>query len=204
MEVELGLKITRTRDDTTSISDFQFAKDRSGPLFFSEETDAMFILTAHLKGYKKENIDINISEDGSEISVSGEKEVQEMQMIPFKKELKMKGFRKKFRIPDGVILDRIKAKKYKEEDGVLTIVMPKMVKGMCSIGIEEVKELEEVVDRVTPEPEDKKEEEAAPPVKKRGPKKPWKPCPPLFLGGSTLLVSLIFLVIHYIRVRKSS
>ncbi|OIW06588.1 hypothetical protein TanjilG_03982 [Lupinus angustifolius] len=217
MEVELGLKITRTRDDTTSISDFQFAKDRSGPLFLSKETDAMFILIVHLKGYKKENIDINISEDGTEISVSGEKEVQEMQMIPFKKELKIKGFRKKFRIPDGVVLDRIKAKKYKEEDGVLTIMMPKMVKGVCGIGIEEVKELEKVADRVIPEPkpepeqtsvsemvQDKKEEEAAPPVKKRGSKKLWKPCPPLFLGGSTLLVSLIFLGIHYIRVRKGS
>lgn len=133
-----------------------------------------------------------------------------MQMIPFKKELKIKGFRKKFRIPDGVVLDRVKAK-YNEEDAVLTVVMPKKVKGMCGIGIEEVKE-EEAVDRVTPEPEqtsvpekvpDHKTEEEAAPVKKRGPKKPWKPCPPLLLGGSTLLVSLIFLVIHYIRVRKS-
>ena len=51
MEVELGLKITRTRDETTSISDFQFAKDRAGPLFLSKETDGMFILTAHLKGF---------------------------------------------------------------------------------------------------------------------------------------------------------
>lgn len=50
MEVELGLKITRTRDDTTSISDFQFAKDRAGPVFLSNETDATFTLTAHLKG----------------------------------------------------------------------------------------------------------------------------------------------------------
>ncbi|XP_061345211.1 uncharacterized protein LOC133291047 [Gastrolobium bilobum] len=210
MEVELGLKITRTRDDTTSISDFQFAKDRAGPVFLSKETDSMFFLTAHLKGYKKENIDIYISQDGTQISVSGEKEVQEMQIIPFKKEMKIKGFRKKFKIPGGVVLDGIKAK-YNEEDAILTIVMPKteMVKGVCGVGIEEVKE-EEVVDSVTPEPEqsvpenvpDKTEKETAP-VKKRGPKKPWKPCPPLFLGGSTLLVSLIFLVMHYIRVRKS-
>lgn len=51
MEVELGLKITTTRDDTTSVSDFQFAKDRSGPVFLSKETDAKLILTAHLKGF---------------------------------------------------------------------------------------------------------------------------------------------------------
>jgi len=51
MEVELGLKITRTKDENTSVSDFQFAKDRSGPVFFSKETDAKLILTAHLKGF---------------------------------------------------------------------------------------------------------------------------------------------------------
>lgn len=135
--------------------------------------------------------------------------MQEMQMIPFKKELKIKGFRKKFKIPDGVVLDRIKAK-YDEEDAALTIVMPKMemAKGISGDGLEEVKEEEVVNNSVIQEAEqsapeevpDKTEEETAP-VKKRGPK-PWKPCPPLYLGGSTLLVSLIFLVIHYIRVRK--
>jgi hypothetical protein len=51
MEVELGLKITRTIDDTTSISDFQFAKDRAGPVFLSKETDSTFTLTALLKGF---------------------------------------------------------------------------------------------------------------------------------------------------------
>ncbi|TKY51403.1 17.6 kDa class I heat shock protein 1 [Spatholobus suberectus] len=216
MEVELGLKITKTRDDTTSVSDFQFAKDRSGPVFLSKETDATLILTAHLKGYKKQDIDINISKDGTEISVSGEKEVQEMQMIPFKRELKVKGFEKKFRIPDGVVLDRIKAK-YNEEDALLTIVMPKTEVGKGKCEIEEAKEEREpsvpenVVDSVTPEepeqsvPEEvpDKTEEETPPVKERGPKQPWTPCPPLVFGGSTLLVTLIFLVIHYIRARKS-
>ncbi|WVY96537.1 hypothetical protein V8G54_028688 [Vigna mungo] len=191
MEVELGLKITRTKDDNTSVSDFQFAKDRSGPVFFSKETDSKLILTAHLKGYKKEDIDINISKDGSEISVSGEKEVQEMQMIPFKKEVKTKGFAKKFRIPDRVVLDRIKAK-YNEVDAVLRIVMPKMELGKGMTEIEEV-------DSVTAEPE-KIEEETAP-VKK--PKKPWTPSPPFYYGGSTLLLTLLFLVMHYIRARKS-
>lgn len=51
MEVELGLKITRTKDDSTSISDFQFAKDRAGPVFLSKETDSTLTLTAHLKGF---------------------------------------------------------------------------------------------------------------------------------------------------------
>ncbi|GAU13339.1 hypothetical protein TSUD_42930 [Trifolium subterraneum] len=194
MEVELGLKITRKIDDTTSISDFQFAKDRAGPVFLSKETDSTFTLTAHLK-------------------VSGEKEVQEMQMMPFKKEMKIKGFRKKFKIPNEVVLDRIKAK-YNEEEGVLTIVMPKIAKGvLCGVGIEEVKE-EEGANSIVSEPEQQsaaeeekvsehKSEEENAPVKKKRPKKPWQPCPPLVLGGSTLLVTIIFLVMHYIRARKS-
>ncbi|KAK2404389.1 centromere-associated protein E [Trifolium repens] len=183
MEVELGLKITRTIDDTTSISDFQFAKDRAGPVFLSKETDSTFTLTALLKGYKKENIDININKDGTKLSVSGEKEVQEMQMIPFKKELKIKGDAKNCK-------------------GVL-----------CGVGIEEVKE-EEGANSIVSEPEqqsaaeekkdsDQKSEEENAPLKKKRPKKPWQPCPPLVLGGSTLLVTIIFLVMHYIRAKKS-
>ena len=62
---------------------------------------------------------------------------------------------------------------------------------------------ENVVDSVTPEPQEsvpEKIEEETPAVKK--PQKPWTPCPPLVFGGSTLLVTLIFLVINYIRARK--
>ncbi|KAK7279095.1 hypothetical protein RJT34_24139 [Clitoria ternatea] len=71
VEVELGVKITRTKDDTTSVSNFQFAKDKARLIFLSKETHVMFILTGHLKGYKKEKIDINISKDGNQILVSG-------------------------------------------------------------------------------------------------------------------------------------
>ncbi|KAK7391252.1 hypothetical protein VNO78_19665 [Psophocarpus tetragonolobus] len=206
MEVELGLKITRTKDDTTSVSDFQFAKDRSGPVFLSKETDEKVILTAHLKGYKKENIEININKDGSEISISGEKEVQEMQMIPFKKEQKTKGFEKKFKIRDGVVLDRIKAK-YNEGDEVLTIVMPKTEVGKGNREIEEVQEepkasvADNVADNEAEESEPEKTEEETPAVEK--PQKTWTPCPPLVFGGSTLLATLIFLVIHFLRARKN-
>jgi len=49
MELELGLKITKTKDDIDSISEYQLMKD-TGPIFQSRETNAMFILTAHLKG----------------------------------------------------------------------------------------------------------------------------------------------------------
>lgn len=50
MELELGLKITKTRDDLTSTTEFRMAKDSSGPIFMSRETESKFILTAHLKG----------------------------------------------------------------------------------------------------------------------------------------------------------
>ncbi|KAI4352983.1 hypothetical protein L6164_007184 [Bauhinia variegata] len=209
MEVELGLKITKTRDDITSVSDFHFAKDRAGPLFLSKETDSKFILTGHLKGYKNENIDIKISEDGRVISISGEKAVEEMVMIPFKKEVKIRGFRKKLKIPRGVDLDKIKAN-YNEKESVMTILMPKTVKGIRGVKVEEV--IEEETDKGKPEMEQQSVADQVPeksaeqtiPVEKRGPRKPKKPCPcpPLLIAGSTLIASLIFLIIHCITEKK--
>ncbi|CAB4289223.1 unnamed protein product [Prunus armeniaca] len=57
----------------------------------------------------------------------------------YKKEVEIGSFRKVFRIPDGVVLDRIKAK-FKERESTLTIVMPKSEKGIREVGIEEVKD----------------------------------------------------------------
>ncbi|PON76200.1 Small heat shock protein HSP [Parasponia andersonii] len=151
MELELGLKITQSKDDVTSTTDLRIAKDPSGPVFMSRETDSKFILTAHLKGFARERIEVNISEDGREIDISGERPVQEMVMsgwMVHKKEVELKGFIKVFRIPDGVILDRIKAK-FNEQESVLTILMPKSAKGIRGVRIEELKE-EELVDRGRP------------------------------------------------------
>ncbi|KAF1884717.1 hypothetical protein Lal_00028603 [Lupinus albus] len=145
MELELGLKITKTRDDISSINEYMLSKDRTRPVFQCRETNTMFILIAHLKGYKKNNIGIKISEDGSKISINGEKPIQEMFMmgwVMLKKQVEIAGFSKVFKIPDGVILDRIKAK-YDEGDWILRIVMPKSVKGICGARIEEVEEEEE-------------------------------------------------------------
>lgn len=50
MELELGLKITRTREDISSSVDFRFSKDPFGPLVLSRETDSRFIIIIHLKG----------------------------------------------------------------------------------------------------------------------------------------------------------
>ncbi|KAM6559780.1 hypothetical protein CsatA_029019 [Cannabis sativa] len=149
MELELGLKITKSTDDITSTTtNLRIAKDSSGPVFISRETDTKFILTAHLKGFVREQIGININEEGTEISISGERPVRELVMSGWmmqKKEVELKGFIKVFRIPDGVILDRIKAK-FNNQESVLTIVIPKSSKGIRGVGIEEVKE-EEVVNK---------------------------------------------------------
>ncbi|XP_010260966.1 PREDICTED: uncharacterized protein LOC104599914 [Nelumbo nucifera] len=138
MELELGLKITRTRDDLTS--DLRITKDRAGPLFLLRETETMFILTAYLKGFKKEKIRIEINEDGTQILISGEKLIQEMVMdrwIMHRKEVEIRGFKKAFRIPDGVILDKTKAK-FNEEEAILSIYMPKSAKGVRGVGLEEM------------------------------------------------------------------
>ena len=76
--------------------------------------------------------------------MSGEKPVQEMVMIGwvvYKKRVEIRGFRKVFKIPEGVVLDQIKAK-FNEEESSLTIVMPKLEKGTHGVGIEEVQEEE--------------------------------------------------------------
>ncbi|CAK8532823.1 unnamed protein product [Lathyrus sativus] len=143
MELELGLKITKIKDDTDSISEYQFMKD-AGPVFHSRETNTMFILIANLKGYKKNNIDIKISKDGSKISIIGKKPIQEMVMMGWvmqRKVVDVKGFNKVFKIPHGVNLDKIKAN-YNEEEWMMNIVMPKLVKGICGLKIEEFKEQE--------------------------------------------------------------
>ena len=56
-----------------------------------------------------------------------------------RKEVDVAGFNKVFKIPDGVKLDGIKAK-YDEEEWTLNIFMPKLVKGICGVRIEEIKE----------------------------------------------------------------
>ncbi|XP_015072997.1 uncharacterized protein LOC107017244 [Solanum pennellii] len=145
MEMEMGLKLTRVANESSS-TEFQFAKDRAGPLFQSRETDTMFILTVHLKGYIQENIKVDINEEGTIIAIRGEKSVQETVMVGWKlikKDVEVRKFSKAFKIPDGVILDEIKAR-FDDEISILTIKMPKKVKGILGIEFVEVKEHEEL------------------------------------------------------------
>ncbi|KAJ8531277.1 hypothetical protein K7X08_026711 [Anisodus acutangulus] len=145
MEMEMGLKLTRLADEFSS-TEFQFAKDRAGPLFQSTETDTMFILTVHLKGYIQENIKIDINKEGTIIAIRGEKPVEETVMVGWKlvkKGVEIRKFSKAYKIPDGVILDKIKAR-FDEEKSILTVKMPKKVKGILGIEFVEVKEHEDL------------------------------------------------------------
>lgn len=59
-----------------------------------------------------------------------------------KREVELKGFRKVFLIPKGVVLDKIEAK-FEEDTSNLTVFMPKLVKGLSGHKIEEIKETDD-------------------------------------------------------------
>lgn len=137
----MGLKLTKGLDEFES-ADLVISKDGAGPLFISRETETMFILTAHLRGYRREQVKIDINEDGNRIAICGERPVQETTMVGwqvYKKDVEMRGFRKAFKIPDGVILDEIKAG-FNQDESMLTITMKKATKGIKGVTVEEVKE----------------------------------------------------------------
>ncbi|KAJ9675570.1 hypothetical protein PVL29_024478 [Vitis rotundifolia] len=135
MEVELEINITPTNLPPIT-------KD---PVFLSTETDTLIILIANLKGYQKEKLKIDRNEDGTQIAVSGEKvgstSLQPLRWIAFRATPQVTKFRKVFWIPDGVVLDQIKAR-FNEKESVLWIFMPKSVTEVSGVGVEEVKEEE--------------------------------------------------------------
>ncbi|KAK4253098.1 hypothetical protein QN277_010916 [Acacia crassicarpa] len=139
MELELmgDKKIKRTRDENIEEE-----------VFRCRETPSMFILFAHLQGYKRNNIEIIIiKEEGRDQSPRNEeKPIQKLVIMGMvmsnKNEEEILWFRKVFKIPNGIVVsDQIKAE-YSEEECVLKICMPKFVKQICGVQIEEVKEEE--------------------------------------------------------------
>ncbi|CAN6845532.1 unnamed protein product [Brassica oleracea var. botrytis] len=169
MELELGMKITRTKDDVSSSTAFRVSRDAFGQVSLSLETESVFILTLHLKGFKKKGIDIDINEEGDRITISGRKKVEEMVLIKWvewKKETEIQEFKKVFKIPNIVNLDKIKAR-FSEEDETLTVTFPKKLKGITGLKIEEEEEEktepeEEETEEIT-EPDEEKTEEIAEP-----------------------------------------
>ncbi|KAJ0231646.1 SHSP domain-containing protein [Hirschfeldia incana] len=166
MELELGLKLIRTReDDVSSSTDFKVSRDSLCQVSPSRETDSVFILTLHVKGFKKKGIDMEINDEGDRITISGRKKVEEMVLVKWvewKKETEIQEFKKVFRIPRIVNLDKIKAR-FSEEDETLTVTFPKKVKGITGLKIEE--EEEETEEKT--EPEEEKTEEITEPEEEK-------------------------------------
>lgn len=94
----------------------------------------------------KDNIKVDINKEGTIIAIRGEKSVQETVMVGWnviKKDVEIRKFSKAFKIPDGVILDKIEAR-FDEDKSILTVKMPKKVKGILGIELVEVKEHEDL------------------------------------------------------------
>ncbi|RVW48969.1 hypothetical protein CK203_095647 [Vitis vinifera] len=112
-------------------------------VFSSTETDTHFILTSNLEGYEVQKIGTLIKEDTIQIAAGGEKAVRRWMKVSVVVEpvTGVKKLRKHFWIPDGVVSNKIKTK-FNEEESVLSILMPKSVRGVSGVGVEEVKEEE--------------------------------------------------------------
>lgn len=94
--------------------------------------------------------------------------------VEWRKETEVKEFKKVFRIPDIVNLDKIKAR-FNEEDGTLTVTMRKKFKGITGLKIEEeeekvVPEVEKTEEKT--EPEEEIEEETKPEEEKEEAEEP--------------------------------
>lgn len=130
MDTELRSKVARVSDEFNSNEFFQFPRDRAGVAFQSTETNSMFVVTAHLKGYTRGNIKVDLNENKTKLVVTCEKPVQETLTIGhevIKKDVQIRKFTKSIQIPDGVIVDEI-ITNFNEETSNLTITMPKRLK----------------------------------------------------------------------------
>ncbi|KAI7748660.1 hypothetical protein M8C21_031421 [Ambrosia artemisiifolia] len=221
MDFKLDLKLPNEVD-------LSISKNEQLVVFASHQTDSMFILTSDLKkgGYERKDIKIEINEDGSRMTISGEKP-------------NMRGFQKTFIIPQGVALDKVKAR-FAQQESRLTIRMPKLVKVMVpGDGIQELKQptpvpgkgnpsaekqtenqdADEKIKQHDPKPESQqgKDEE----IKQQDPKSESKQekaeeaeqkgsssssfsSSTTIVAGSTLLMSLIVVLFGFIRSKNES
>ncbi|KAI3672753.1 hypothetical protein L6452_38852 [Arctium lappa] len=138
--LEIDTELMKVVDEFANF-DLLKPKDRFSPSFWTQETDSMFIISAQLKGYRRTNIKVERNEDGSRITVSGEKSIQDMLMIGgkvVKKNIETQGFHKSFKILEGMVLDKVKVK-FNEDDSKLMIRIPKVTKGFMGVAIDELK-----------------------------------------------------------------
>ncbi|KAK3136194.1 hypothetical protein QOZ80_5BG0429500 [Eleusine coracana subsp. coracana] len=119
LDLDLGVQLTCP---AAPGDDFAFA---------ATETDAAFLVLAHLPGYTKDDVDVRVCEAGAEVAVrvaskeafaveasaAGRVRVAHRQVV--------EGFRRVFDVPAGVDVARITVG-FEEDDGLLVVIMPKL------------------------------------------------------------------------------
>ena len=97
-------------------------------------------------GFEKDEISVSLNETRTEININGDKgetyliETEVSQRVRISHEVSIQGFSEDFLIPSGVDLDRINVG-FEEEDAVLVITLPKVVRQEQEIALEIGKEV---------------------------------------------------------------
>ncbi|KAK6938265.1 Alpha crystallin/Hsp20 domain [Dillenia turbinata] len=200
MELELGLKSTETRENVSS-ADPSILKDLAAPPCFFRETETMFILTAQLKGFEAELIKFSINQEGTQVTLEGEKTAEEMLMAGFEthgKRVEYKIFSETLEIPDRVVPSQIKMK-FNHEDSNLTILMPKLAERVCEIEEHRGEQLHKGESVVMTTVYVK----AQPSEPKKFPSKKTRAlCFISVIAGSALLASVVAFAIHVLKKKK--
>jgi len=89
-------------------------------------TDQELVIQAELPGFKKDEISLNVTESFVEISAHKKQEKIERTEKLFRQEMSSGSVKRAFTLPDKVDPDNSKAKL---EDGLLTILLPKLTIG---------------------------------------------------------------------------
>jgi HSP20 family protein len=87
------------------------------------ETDKQLIIRAEIPGFKKNEINLNVTENSIEISAVKKEEKIERTGRVFRQERKSGAIRRSFTLPSIVDPEKADAKL---EDGLLTVVLPKI------------------------------------------------------------------------------
>uniref|UniRef100_J3NBN8 SHSP domain-containing protein n=1 Tax=Oryza brachyantha TaxID=4533 RepID=J3NBN8_ORYBR len=121
MDLDLAVQVSR---QPVSGEDFAFA---------TSDTDAAFLVLAHLPGYDKEEVEVVVGEGGREVGVvvGARKEDSFAVEAVVGRRLRVahrqvvEGFCRVFDVPDGVEVGRISVG-FEEDDDLLVVVMPKL------------------------------------------------------------------------------
>jgi HSP20 family protein len=113
-----------------SLSDYTTSFQK--PLADVMETENSIIVITDLPGVKKEDIDIDISEDAIDITAKFEDEINEEGANYIKKERSYGETRRSIRLPAKI---NIKEAKAKFNDSILTVTLPKLMEEKHKVDI---------------------------------------------------------------------